>query len=351
MYLSIFKTLKYFSIFSYPPTFEEIYTFLPVKISKKKLKQELERLIKQKIIKDLKIEVENCYRYTIGEYGINKSKIKNQKSKIEKNNNLTIQQFNNFYQKHRESQKKLRNWRFRLYIKLLSFFPQIKLIGLSGSLAMMNAKKEDDIDLFIITSKNRLFTGRFIAVILAQLLNLRRHFVYKTRRTNFYAPVGPLFPLLAEKTSQVAKNLASSSFFSNKVCLNLFFDESDLQAPKFKQSEYVAHEVLQMKPIINKSQTYENFLAANRWVMSFFPNCAKIFNFKFLISNKLLNLKNKNYKLNKNLKLKIENFGNWLENMFKKFQLKLINKHKTTEIITDFQLWFHPDDFEKRIKV
>ena len=41
-----------------------------------------------------------------------------------------------------------------------------------------------------------------------------------------------------------------SNTITNKVCLNLFFDESDLAVPKFKRSEYVAHEVLQMKPLV-----------------------------------------------------------------------------------------------------
>ena len=38
-----------------------------------------------------------------------------------------------------------------------------------------------------------------------------------------------------------------------------------------------------------------------------------------------------------------------LESKLKKLQLQLINKHKTTELITDSQLWFHPDDFEKKL--
>ncbi|MCS6956816.1 MAG: hypothetical protein NZM02_03175, partial [Patescibacteria group bacterium] len=57
-----------------------------------------------------------------------------------------------------------------------------------------------------------------------------------------------------------------------------------------------------------------------------------------------------NLKFSKNYKFKIENFGDWVENLLKKFQLSLINKHRTSEIITDSQLWFHPVDFEKKIR-
>ncbi len=332
----IIKTISYFSLFLYPPTFEEIYTFLPVKTSRQKLKQELERLIKKKIIKNLKFKIENCSRYTIGEYGIKKSKIKNQKLKIK-----------NFIQRYQESEKKLNNWRFRLYVKLLSFFPQIKLVGISGSLAMMNAKKEDDIDLFIITSKNRLFTGRFIALVLAQLLNIRRSFVNQTQRSNFLTPAGSLFPFEVGKTSQVDKKLAFSFLLKNKVCLNLFFDESALQVPKFKQTEYVAHEVLQMRPIINKDNIYEKFLKANKWVLKIFPNAKEKYKRYLILDIGYLKKKKNNFPIS-NIQYQILNN---LELILKKLQLKLINRHKTTELITDSQLWFHPDDFEKKLKL
>jgi len=304
----VLKTIRYFSFFDYPPNFEEIYTFLGKKTTKKKIEEVLKNLERQKKIKKLK-NLNNVTRYTlyvilkntVGEYG-KKLKIKNEKIKIEKYN-----------ERYFFSQKKLENWRFRAYVKILSFFPQIKLIGLSGSLAMMNADNDDDIDLFIITAKNRLFTGRFLAIILAKILSIHRS--YNKRYT-----------------LHVAR-------YTNTVCLNLFFDESDLVVPKFKRSEYVAHEVLQMKPIVNKDNIYERFLKANSWIFKIFPNAQTV-----------LKLKIENLKFNENFKLKIKNFGDWLENLLKKLQLYMINKHHTTEIITDTQLWFHPDDFEKKIK-
>ncbi|MCS6956716.1 MAG: hypothetical protein NZM02_02620, partial [Patescibacteria group bacterium] len=181
----ILKVIRYFLFFDYYPISEEIYTFLTIKTSKKRLNEELERLVEKKIIIKIKIPKENCFRYTVGEYSIKTPNLKSQISK-----------------KYEISKRKLKNLRFRLYIKLLSFFPQIKFVGLSGSLAMMSAKEKDDIDLFIITAKNRLFTGRFLAVIIAYLLGLKR-----------------------QKGLQKAPD---------KVCLNLFFDESDLTVPKTK---------------------------------------------------------------------------------------------------------------------
>ncbi len=255
----IASVIKYFSFFAYHPTLEEIYQFLQVKVSKGQLQAELDRL-----------------QYTPPQYSIRK--------KI--------------------SRKKLNNWRYKAYIRMLSLFPQIKLIGLSGSISMMNADEHDDIDLFIITSKNRLFTGRLIALVLAQAIGLRR--------------------------------IRKAQYQKDKVCLNLFFDENNLKVPNFKQTEFVGHEVLQMKPIIVKENIYVRFLEANRWVFKLFPNTTSpVIPVKTGIQSKIT------------LFIII---SNKIESILKKLQLTLINRHRTTEIITDTQLWFHPDDFERKMQ-
>jgi len=298
----ILKTISYFNFFDYQPTFAEIYVFISVKVSKKQLFQSLDILTKKKVIFESKNTLEeyskNNKKYTLGRYGIEKLQITNYKLQ-----NLLIRQA--------ESKKKLE--KIQSFINVLSKFSQIKLIGLSGSMAMMNAVKNDDVDLFIITKHNRLFTGRLISLLWAQIIGVRR------------------------KRMTGGKLQAENN--KDKVCLNLFFDETGLSVPKFKRNEYVAHEVLQMKPLINKDQTYERFLKANEWVCSIFPNAKN--NFKFEI---------RNYKLNQNLKFKIKNlFGDCFEAIVKILQLWSIDKHKTTEIITNTQLWFFPDDFEKKI--
>jgi predicted nucleotidyltransferase len=305
----VLKTIWYFSFFDYPPNFEEIYTFLGKKATKKKVEKVLEDLEGQKKIKKEK-DFKKVTRYTlhvtsedtVGEYS--------KKFKIQ-NLNLKIKKYNKRYL---FSQKKLQNWRLKLYLKILSFFPQIKLIGFSGSLAMMNAEKDDDIDLFIITAKNRLFTGRFVAIILAKILGIHRSY-----------------------NKRYKLNVAC---YTDKVCLNLFFDESDLVMPDFKRNEYVAHEILQMKPIVNKDSVYERFLAANSWVFEIFPNAREV----VIIKYKVLSIKKK-----KLLYLILNTFFNKIEQSLKVFQLYLINRHRTNEIVTSTQLWFHPNDFYKRI--
>src|SRR3989344_6123892 len=44
----LFNTISYFSFFGYPPSFDEIHTFFPVRIAKKQLKNLLEDLVRKK---------------------------------------------------------------------------------------------------------------------------------------------------------------------------------------------------------------------------------------------------------------------------------------------------------------
>ncbi len=73
------ETLVYFHFFDYSPTFEEIYTFLPQKIFRKKL---------QSMLDDLKHNnglLEKAGRYTLGEY---QKKVQSSKFKVQSWRNL-----------------------------------------------------------------------------------------------------------------------------------------------------------------------------------------------------------------------------------------------------------------------
>lgn len=283
----IIQTINYFSLFSYAPSLEEIHCFLRRKIQKKALKKEIDFLVKEGNLIYNHLTSKNSGYYTLGEYSI--------------------------FSENREKRRKISYAKIAKItncLRLLSFFSSIKLVGLSGTVAMMNAKKSDDIDLFVITTQNRLWTGRFIALIVAQLFGLRR-----------------------KRKEKQAKD---------KVCLNLLFDESALEVLEFKKNEYVAHEVLQMKPLINKDDMYQRFLEANAWVFKIFPNAKGIqrgFNNKVepRVKNERVHTKRFNV------------LGDWVELTLKKFQRWLIYKHRTNEIVTDTQLWFFPEDFEKQV--
>ncbi|MCX6817016.1 MAG: adenylyltransferase/cytidyltransferase family protein [Candidatus Beckwithbacteria bacterium] len=117
---------------------------------------------------------------------------------------------------------------------LFSLIPWIKLVGVTGALSMNNSIENDDIDLLIITSKNRLWLARLLLTALLFFRLRRGHKI------------------------------------NNRFCLNLFLDESALILAQ--QNLYTAHELCQLKPLYNRDQAYQNFLTANSWYKQYLPN-------------------------------------------------------------------------------
>lgn len=264
------KVYEYFVFFQYLPLIKELWFFYPQKISQVELIRQLKKnnyQIQQDRI--FKLSDKKYLQPTLKRKKISQTKLNKRKTLIQ--------------------------WLGRL--------PWVQFMGISGTVSMNNAQVDDDIDIFIITTKNRLWLARFLLIIMTSLLNVRRK--------------------------------PHDRLFKDKLCLNLFFSEANLKIPDNKQNRYIGHEILQLLPMVNKNQTYENFQLQNQWVRKMFPNSEK-----------------------KDLRLKIQDsrsknrnsvIGDWLERILKSVQLNIITKHKTNEIITDTQLWFFPADFEKQL--
>ncbi len=268
------EPLVYFAFFKYAPTIQELWTFYPQKIAFETFKTAVEQLLRQKKL--------------VGRGG-----------------RVALPQNSSFLKtsikKAKTAANKLADKAWLL--KMLGLLPWVNFLGISGSVAANNARDKDDIDIFVITAKNRLWLARFMLITVASLFRIRRR--------------------------------PGDKKYQDKFCFNLFFSENGLKIRRAKQTTYVAHEVLQLKPVVNKNKTYERFLFENRWVFKFFPN-AKTATKSLFYKAKVLPKKQKS------------NFGDLLEEAAKKFQLWLINRHKTKEVISPSQLWFFPDDFERR---
>lgn len=122
--------------------------------------------------------------------------------------------------------------------KVLSVIPSCQMVAISGALAMGNAKAEDDIDLFIVTSGDCLWITRLISYILLKFAGI---------------PV---------------RRVGDSSV-CDKICLNLWVDTNHLSVPT--RDIYSAHEVLQAKVLFDRGGAWWKFLVANKWVEQFFP--------------------------------------------------------------------------------
>lgn len=214
----------------------------------------------------------------------------------------------------------------------LKLIPTIKMVAVTGALAMGNSDIKDDIDLLIVTSKNRLWLTRLLTVFLVELVAKRRHPGDLPAR-----PAGG-------PAGRQGKNV------KDKICLNMFSDEDHLRVPKKEQNLFSAHEVCQLKPLWSRDWVYERFLGDNLWVRKYLPNG--------MGTEKL-----KNGRTKKQKSFSVSQFLSFLVDLLERFtyrlQLAYMESHKTTEITEPGRIRFHPQDarvwvlkeYKKRLKI
>jgi hypothetical protein len=116
------------------------------------------------------------------------------------------------------------------YGRLFAYLPFVRMVALTGALAMRNANSpQDDLDYFIITVAGRVWLTRLLAVILVRLARL----------------------------------------WGVELCPNYILAESKLTQER--QDLYIAHELTQMFPISGHI-LYEQIRAANPWTKTWMPN-------------------------------------------------------------------------------
>lgn len=258
---AIKNTLIYSSIFKYPLTYYQILNFLIIdeqeNINIKIFQQELARLIKKKyiIVKD-----EMCFlpgvRYLNWHLGRKFSK------KIFKKN--------------------------RHIFKILNKIPWIKFIGATGSSAAKNSNAQSDLDVFIITQKNRVWLTRFFVTIILKT-------IFK-------------------------------SYVKKGIDPNIYIDETCLSWPTKHRNLYVANEIIRMEPIIDKENYYFKFLNANKWVNHY------IGNFKAYYVKQDIT-KNKN-----------EFFLSFLDTLLMYIQIFYMKKRITSEVVKKNFIHFNKND-------
>lgn len=193
---------------------------------------------------------------------------------------------------------------------ILSLIPTVKLVGVTGGLSRNNVSEHDDIDLFCIVRRGTLWISRLLSILLVELLGRRRR------------------PAERDVT--------------DKVCLNMFMSDDALSLDRNDCDLFAAHEVLQMEPLWERNGTYQKFLQANKWVKSFLPHAWKR---RVNGQRRIVNRKSTSF---------------WstvfsiplaaLEPLAKIIQLWYMKKHRTTEVISEGVLRFHPHDARVWIK-
>jgi predicted nucleotidyltransferase len=188
--------------------------------------------------------------------------------------------------------------------RILAFLPGVKMVAVTGSLAMENSSEGSDIDLLIVTRSGSLWTTRLISYFALKVMN--------------YAIRSP-----------------KGKEQKDKLCLNMWMDESDLLWLKKDRNLYTAHEIAQIIPLINKDKTYEKFILKNKWVQDFWPNSIRV--------NKGDRVRNKN-----NVHFSLFDFPlQVIEKLAFQFQYWYMKLKITREVVTRTRALFHPQDWGK----
>ena len=202
-------------------------------------------------------------------------------------------------------------------IKLFQLIPFIKMIAVSGSLAMNNTRENSDIDLLIVTKAGRIWTCRGLITVFSHLMGKRRH----------------------------------GALTKDRFCLNHYLTEKSLKIPY--KSLYNAQTYVHLVPFWQiKNNLYKKFQKANQWIneyLTFYPIIQKGY---------LKEIKpNIFFKDLRELKEFIFDgiIGNFIEFILKKIQQARIKKDPLTYqsggrvVLSNHQLEFHPNSPEKWI--
>ena len=115
-------------------------------------------------------------------------------------------------------------------LRLICALPYTRLVALSGSVAHLNLEPDGDLDLFVITKGQRVWTVTVALLLLAKLLQRRR-----------------------------------------VVCANFVLADSHLALDQ--QDLFAANQAMHLRPLIG-AETLARFLAANPFVARLYPNAS-----------------------------------------------------------------------------
>ena len=198
--MTLLKPILYFSLFKYPLTEEEIFNFSKAE-SKEQIKLDLMELVNDNII------------YKIDDFYLTENNETLIKRRLEGN-----KMAKNIYQKA------------LTVSRLISKFPYVEGVGISGSLSKGYYDDDGDIDFFIITSPKRLWIARTFLILYKKLflLNSRKYF-----------------------------------------CVNYFISSNALEIEE--KNIFTATELTTLLPMFGNG-SFHKFYDKNKWVESYLPN-------------------------------------------------------------------------------
>lgn len=182
------------------------------------------------------------------------------------------------------------------FLYFLRFIPYLRAVAISGSLSFLNSKLTSDIDLFVITQKNRVWLVRMLVSLYFHILGERRH----------------------------------GSHIQNRFCLNHYISE-DFTITRDKNL-FTATAYVNVLPVLGEKYLV-NFWRKNQWLEDFlhqpdFQEKDFFFKHHFSPLQKVLEVL---------LDLTLATFLNWLFGLYQKRRIRI----QEDVTVSDEELSFH----------
>jgi hypothetical protein len=199
---NILATLAYFNLFDYPLKKQEILSFLPQENDQFQFEQAMNELLNEQFI------------FRIGNF----FSIQNDISLAERRQRGNEKAAAMMHHAHQSA-------------KIISSFPFVKGVAVSGSLSKNFAEDGADVDFFIITAPDRLWISR-------TMLHLFKKFTFLLRREHLF-------------------------------CMNYFVDDAQLGI--LEKNIYTAIETVTLVPLRGN---FKSFYEENNWTNKMLPNAS-----------------------------------------------------------------------------
>ena len=191
--------------------------------------------------------------------------------------------------------------------RVFQYLPFVEGVFGAGSMSLGNVHKGSDFDVLIVAKTDRIFTTRFVAMLVLGILGFRR------------------------------AGIGHRGSVSDKICLNHFVTEKTMYLDM--PHNFYWHELYyNLVPVYGSKKIINNFFKTNDWIGE-----------RPYLSDRRLNSKNTFAKVFLESMLSGP-LGNYLEKILKNFQLQRINDNLSKKIgyrarmkFTDYELEFHPD--------
>lgn len=213
---NILATIAYYDVFSYPMTSFEIWKY--IMRSDYYEEDNVKQVDLHQIVHELKqdplirfIEEYNGFYFLKGRKSIVEERICNSKISFSKAKRL------------------------RRVINIFRFIPFVRMVGVTGRLAMKNTRPSSDWDLLVVLKNGHIWTGRTLVTLIMHLIGKRRH----------------------------------SNKIKDRICLNYFITDKSLEIST--KDLYSANEYFFMYPLFG-FDTFIKFQLKNRWISSMKPN-------------------------------------------------------------------------------